>query len=624
MATEATDAMNPQTHSFEAEIQQLLNIVVHSLYTEREIFVRELVSNAADALEKARHEVLLREDVEGRDAELVIRIVTDKEGRRFSIVDNGIGMSREELVENLGRIAHSGTREFLARAAEAKQDAGSVNLIGQFGVGFYSAFMAAERVVVTTRSIEPGSVGWRWESDGTGTYTISEAPGAERGTRIEVLLKEDAAEFAEAGRIKDLIRRFSNFVPFPIEVDGERVNTVQAIWTRNKSEITDEEYTEFYKFIANAWDEPLMHQHFSADAPLAIRALLFVPKSNPEAMGFGRTEPGVDLYCRRVLIEKRPEKFLPEWMRFVRGVVDSDDLPLNISRETLQDSALVKKLSRVITGRFLRFLDERAKKEPETFKTFFETFGRFLKEGAALDHEHRGELAKLLRFETSRTEPGETVALSEYVGRMKEDQADIYYINGASRVAIESGPYIEAFRARDIEVVYTFDQLDDFVFDQLGEFDGKKLKSADTGDLDLGEVGGEGEELSREEADGLAGWMKGRLGDRIGSVRTSKRLVDNPAMVTMEGGMTASMQRLMAAMSKDAPPMGGAMALEINPRHPVIRRLATLRTEDEGLAGELAEQLADNALLAAGMLADPRAMIARLNRLVEKAAGVSG
>lgn len=624
MATEATDAMNPQTHSFEAEIQQLLNIVVHSLYTEREIFVRELVSNAADALEKARHEVLLREDVEGRDAELVIRIVTDKEGRRFSIVDNGIGMSREELVENLGRIAHSGTREFLARAAEAKQDAGSVNLIGQFGVGFYSAFMAAERVVVTTRSIEPGSEGWRWESDGAGTYTVSEAPGAERGTRIEVHLKEDAGEFAEAGRIKDLIRRFSNFVPFPIEVDGERVNTVQAIWTRNKSEITGEEYTEFYKFIANAWDEPLMHQHFSADAPLAIRALLFVPKSNPEAMGFGRTEPGVDLYCRRVLIEKRPEKFLPEWMRFVRGVVDSDDLPLNISRETLQDSALVKKLSRVITGRFLRFLDEQAKKEPETFKTFFETFGRFLKEGAALDHEHRGELAKLLRFETSRTEPGETVPLSDYVGRMKEDQTDIYYINGASREAIESGPYIEGFRARDIEVVYTFDQLDDFVFDQMGEFDGKKLKSADTGDLDLGEVGGEGEVLSREEAEALAGWMKGRLGDRIGSVRTSKRLVDNPAMVTMEGGMTASMQRLMAAMSKDAPPMGGAMALEINPRHPVIRRLAALRTEDEGLAGELAEQLADNALLAAGMLADPRAMIARLNRLVEKAAGVSG
>lgn len=626
MSTQAQDQQARETHSFQAEITQLLDIVINSLYTDKEIFVRELISNANDALERFRHESLVNPDLPGKDTPLEIRIKLDKEAKTFVIEDTGVGMTREDLVSNLGTIAKSGTKEFVRNALATAKDS-AANLIGQFGVGFYSAFMVAERVVVETRSFREGAEGLAWESEGAGSYAIEPREGLERGTRITVYLKEEHEDFSDAATVREIVRKFSSFVSFPVIVDGEKANTVQAIWTRPKAEITGEEYTEFYKFIANAGDEPTYRLHFSADVPLAINALLFVPGDTMERMGFGRMEPGVDLYCKKILIEKHPENLLPDWLRFVRGVIDSDDLPLNISRETMQDSALIRKLSRVITKRFLKALNEEAGRDEEKYASFFERFGRFIKEGLTTDFTYREELAKLLRFESSATEPGKLTSLDAYIGRMPEGQKDIYHISGPSREAIEAGPYIEALRERGYEVIYNFDQIDDFVYDNLATYQEKALKSADRGDLDLPDVEKKDgqEELTKEQCEELCGWMKEHLGERIGSVRTSRRLVGNPAIAVTEGGMTANMQRLLSAISKDAAPMGGsAMTLEINPRSPFIQRLYALKGEDAGFARLLTDQLHDNALLAAGVLADPRAMAGRLNTLLNKAAGVGG
>lgn len=628
MTTVAETSTPPETHQFQAEIRQLLDIVIHSLYTDREIFVRELTSNASDALEKVRHKFLVKPDLPGAQDTLKIQISVDKDAKTFTIADNGIGMTRQELTDNLGTIARSGTKQFLTNAMAAAKS-GDLHLIGQFGVGFYSAFMVAKKVVVETRSFAPDAEGWVWESEGTGTYTVAPKAGLLRGTKITVHLKDDekegATEFAEEWRIKNIIQKFSNFVPFPVEVNDEKVNTVQAIWTRNKNDVTDAEYNEFYKFISNDHDDARYRLHFTSDAPIDIRALLFVPKDSMERFGMGRQDPGVDLYCRKVMIQKHPEHLLPEWMRFVKGLIDSDDLPLNISRETLQDSALIRKLSKVITGRFLKFLAEESQRDPIAFDDFHNTFGRFLKEGVVSDYANREELSKLLRFETSFTEPGKKTSLTEYVSRMKDGQKGIYYINGPSREAIEAGPYVEALRAREYEVIYNLEQIDDFVFDHMNEFDSKPLQSADKGDLDLPPLeAGEGEELSSADADALSGWMKSHYGDRIGSVRASKRLVNNPGLIVTEGHFTATMQRLMAAMKQSGPAEtdGKSLTLEINTRHPLIRKINALRTTDEAFAGQLADQLADNAMLAAGLLLDPRAMVERLNKLLNKAAGV--
>jgi TNF receptor-associated protein 1 len=622
--TPQAETVPGERHAFQAEIRQLLDIVIHSLYTEREIFVRELISNAADALEKFRHEALIREDLPERDRELEVRIALDDQARVFSISDSGIGMTREEIVTNLGTIAHSGTKEFLARLAQSGGK--DVNLIGQFGVGFYSAFMVAKKVTVETRSYQSDpekgdSQGWVWESDGSGEYTLTPKEGLSRGTTITIELKDDASEFANESRIKGIIRHFSSFVPFPVYVKGEKVNTVQALWTRPKGEITEEEYTEFYRFVANAVDEPTYRLHFSADAPLAINALLFVPPDNIERLGFGRVKPGVDLYCRKVLILRHPEELLPEWMRFLRGVIDSEDLPLNISREMLQDNRLVRKLSNVISGRFIKFLEEQAKSDPEKFDKFYKVYGTFLKEGVTQDFVHGKDLAKLLRFESSATEAGKTTTLAEYVGRMKDGQKEIYYINGPSREAIEAGPYLEAFKARGIEVLYTHEPIDDFVLSNLGEFEEKRFVSADSGDLDLpgDEPQAEGEALLESDAWALCGWLKEKLGERVREVKISHRLVESPAVVTTEGPMSSAMQRVMMAVNRDgAAP--GMMKLEINPRHELVKRLHVLRGSDEAFAKDLAEQMLDNALLAAGLLLDPRGMVGRMNRLLERAA----
>jgi molecular chaperone HtpG len=620
------------TFEFKAETKKLLDIVINSLYTEKDVFVRELISNAADALEKFRHESLTATDVFDDHLPLEITIDLDEEKNTLTITDTGIGMTREELENNLGTIAHSGSNTYLTELVEAAQK--DVSLIGQFGVGFYAAFMAGATVRVQTRSWDK-SEGNEWVSDGTGSFTISEMEGLHRGTKIIVELKDDAKDYAQEWKVSSIIKQYSSFVSFPIKLGGEVVNTVQALWTKGKSEITEEEYTEFYKFVANATTDPMYKLHFSADAPLAINALLFVPTENFEGFGFGKVDPGVNLYCQRILIDQHSKTILPEWLRFLKGVVDSEDLPLNISRQALQDNALVAKIRKVITKRFLKYLDEQAKKDPEKYLEFWATFGIYLKEGATSDYEYQKEIGKLLRFESSKSEADKPVSLADYVLRMNPDQEEIYFINGPNRGAIEAGPYVEMFKQKDIEILYTLEPIDDFVLNHLGEFEGKKLVSADRADLSLSKDGEEdkdketttGEEKQAgEDMDALTKWMQEVLADEVSEVAVSKRLVDAPAMiVNPDSYMTSSMERIMAANRKDQGIPGmekSKKKLEINPKNDLIIRLFELQKSDAEFAAQVAHQIHDNAMIQAGLIVDPLKMVERnykiLGRVVKK------
>ena len=604
-----------QTHTFQAEIQQLLDIVIHSVYTDKEVFIRELVSNAADACEKFRFRQSGGDSpVFEPEVEPKITVKLDEEANTVTIIDTGIGMTEGDLAANLGTIAHSGTKAFFQQLAEQKQT-GS-NLIGQFGVGFYSAFMVADKVTVESRSWEPDERGHKWESQGAAGYTIEPAEGLPRGTRITLHLKEDAKEFAKEHRAETVIKRYSNFVQFPIELNDKQVNTVQALWTRNKNEITEEEYKEFYQFVGHDFDEPQYRLHYSADAPLAIRALLFVPKRNMETMGFGKTDPEINLYCKKVLIEPKAKGLLPEWLRFARGVVDSEDLPLSISRERMQDSALMEKLKTVITKRFLKFLGEEAEKDADKFAEFYQEFHRFLKEGLLTDYAHQDTIAKLLRFESSFTAKGKTTSLDDYIARMKDDQKEIYYLTTYNRESAESAPYYEVFRSRGYEVLFLYDPADEFVMERLANYNEKTLVSAEKADLKLEEDNKEG--LSEDQSKELTGWIKTKLDQNVEEVRASARLVDSPVvLLAKDKEMTATMRQMMRQMGRenDLPPL--AMDLEINPQHPVIVRLNDLRSSDEKLAGQVTEQLLDNARIMAGLMEDPRTMVKRLNALLE-------
>lgn len=607
----------PESHQFQAEIQQLLNIVIHSLYTDKEIFVRELISNGADACEKLRFHLAAGKPVHQSDVAPSIAVTTDEAAGTITITDTGLGMTHGELVENLGTIAHSGTKAFLKQLAEDKKP--DVGLIGQFGVGFYSAFMVAKKVTVLSRSFAADEQGWQWTSEGMGGYDLAPANDLPRGTKITLELKDDAKEFAQSTTTERIIQRYSSFVPFPIELNGKRLNTVQAIWARNKSEIKDEEYNEFYTFVGHDHEKPAFRLHFTADAPLAIQALLFVPQRNFETLGMGRIDSEVNLYCRKVLIQAKAKGLFPEWLRFLKGVVDSEDLPLNISRETMQDTSLMQKLNKVLTSRFLKFLDEQAAKDPEAYDKFYHEYQRFLKEGVVTDFTHKEALGKLLRFESSTTEKGKLTSLADYVKRMPSEQKEIYCLLATNRAAAEASPYYEVFRDRKFEVLFLYDAWDEFVTDHLHTFEGKSLKLAEKADLNVNEPKKDGV-LSEEAAKSLAQWLKESLGDKVGEVRTSQRLVDSPAVVVdSDKFMTANMRRMMKAMKKDAgedEPL--KHDLEINAAHPIITRLDAMRQKDAALAASVAEQVLDNARVAAGLLEDPRTMLNRLNQLLEK------
>ncbi len=609
-----------EKHHFQAEIQQLLDIVIHSLYTDKEIFVRELISNAADACEKLRFLQSSGTEIHQPEVAPEIHIQTDDKLGLITISDSGIGMTHADLVQNLGTIAHSGTKAFLSQLAEQNKKA-DAQLIGKFGVGFYSAFMAAGKVSVHSRAYLPQEQGWVWTSEGANGYEIEQAQDLPRGTRIVLTLKDDAKAFSEESKLEGIIKRYSNFVQFPIHLNGKRINTVQAIWSRSQSEVKEEEYNEFYQYLGHDQDKPLYRLHFNSDAPLSIQSLLFVPAKNWESMGMGRIDSDVHLYCRKVLIQSKAKDLFPEWLRFLKGVVDSEDLPLNISRESMQDSTLMQRLNNALTGKFIKFLGEQAEKDAAAYETFYAEYQRFIKEGVATDYTHREGLGKLLRYETSTTKKGELTSLSAYVTRMGAEQKEIYYLLAPNREAAEASPYYEVFLSRGTEVVFMYDPWDEFVMEHLHTFEGKTLKAAEKADLGLEKT--EGESLSEADGAALAKWMKETLGEAVREVRISQRLVESPAvLVDSDKYMTSSMRRILKAAGKGQEGSGNApQDLEINPRSPIIIRLSAQRGADAALAGTVTEQLLDNARVSAGLLEDPRAMLKRMNELLERVLG---
>ena len=605
------------TMEFQAETKKLLDIVANSLYTDKEVFVRELVSNASDALEKRRHAALTSEGAEAEAGEaaageMQIRVTTDADANTLTIEDSGIGMTRDELIANLGTIARSGSRNFL-QSLEGGQ-AAATNVIGQFGVGFYSVFMVADRVTVYSRCVGADDA-YCWRSSGDGAYELSEAENVAPGTKIVIELKADEKSFASRFAIEQNIRKYSNFVGFPIVVDGERVNTVEAIWGKSKNEVTEEEHADFYRYVSQGFDEPRFTLHFRADAPVDIKAIFYVPQTHMEKWGMARQEPGVHLYSRKVLIQPRAEKLLPEWMRFLKGVVDSEDLPLNISRESMQDSMLMRKLNTVLSKRVIKFLQQQAKDDEAKYLDFFREFGQYIKEGVYSDFASKEEAAKLLRFESSTAKEGELISLDDYISRMVPAQDDqIYFLLASSRETALSSAYLESLKAKDVEVLLLYSTVDEFVMTNLMSYSGKSLLSAENAKLSL-DTPAEGSSLSEADAAALKEWLASAV-DGIKEVRLSSRLVDSPAIVVDHE--SAAMRKMMGMVEAGKAPELGPQVLEINGGHPIIRQLSATHAAQPELAAKVGAQLYANALIAAGLLDDPRTILANLNSILEE------
>lgn len=623
-----------ETRAFEAEVSQVLHLVTHSLYSHKEIFLRELISNASDACDKLRFAALSDPTLAADDAELRIEISFDRDARTLTIRDNGIGMTRDEVVENIGTIARSGTRKFLeSLSGDARKD---TQLIGQFGVGFYSAFIVADKVTLITRKAgAPASESVRWESAGGGEYTLETVDAAARGTSVTLHLKEDETEFLDAWKLRDLIARYSDHVAFPIRLpkqkDGtptdeyETVNHASALWTRPKAELKDEDYQSFYKSITHDFNDALSWTHNRVEGAQTYTLLLYVPEKPPfDALFSGRDErKGLKLYIRRVFIMDASEQLLPAYLRFVRGVVDSDDLPLNVSREILQENRLLAQIRAACVKRVLDLLDKLAANEPEKFRKFTDAFGNVLKEGIAEDTANRDRIAKLLRFASTKSEGTQkSVSLDDYISRMAVGQDVIWYITADSHAAARNSPQIEALKARDTEVLLLSDRIDEWMIGYLGEYAGKKLRNAAKGDLDTA-APDEAEAGKRAEAEraaaGVVGKIKDLLGARVSDVRVSTRLTESPSCLVLgEHDMALHMQRLLREAGHEVP--ANAPVLEINPSHPLVRKLES--ETDAARAEDLGMLLFDEARLASGdQLDDPAAFIARVNRVLLRTQG---
>ena len=625
-----TASSEPQTFSFQAEIKQLLHLLAHSLYQSKEIALRELISNASDALDKQRYASLT--DPSRRDdtpPEIVLE--GRKDAGELVVRDNGVGMTRDELVTNLGTIAHSGSREFLKTAAKAgpEPEGSALKLIGQFGVGFYSAFMIADRVRVRTRSGQ-GPEGWEWESDGTGSFRVGPAEGLGRGTEVVLHLKDDAKDFADDGKLRSVVRRYSGFVPHPIKIGGEVANAQKPIWVEPKGQVTEEQYRQFYQHLTHRSDEsPLWHVHLAADSPIQFRAILYCPPTNLERLGFGRQEHGLSLCAKRVLVQNDCRELLPEYLRFLDGLVDSEDLPLNVSRETLQDNSVIRKIrTTLVKGAFDR-LQKLADESPETFLRFYRQFGTALKEGIPRDPANRDRVARLLRFASTHAEdPDAPASLDDYVKRSPEGQAAIYYLGGPDLAAVKKSPNLEIFRRRGLEVLYLTDPVDEFVVSALGVYDGRKVVSIDAADVELPPVDATKDadepEAGGDDPAGLArliALFREALGDRVKDVRESKRLTESPCcLVNADGGMSVQMQRILKMADKEF--AASSRILELNPGAPLVRRLERLSLvrDHDAFLRDCALQLWADALLLEGTVAEPEATVARSQSFMAEAA----
>ncbi len=621
-----------ETLEFQAEVQQLLNLMIHSVYSDREVFLRELVSNASDAIDKLRFEALKNEALYEDDGELKIRISFDPKARTITVADNGIGMDRDDVVENLGTIAHSGTRRFLeALTGDQKKDA---QLIGQFGVGFYSAFVVADRVEVFSRKagVDP-RYGVHWSSDGKGAYTVETVGRPRRGTEVVLHLPKAQEEFCDGLRLRTIVRKYSDHISVPIEMpveSGEKdeqpdaaeaweaVNRASALWMRPKSEVSDDDYKELYKHVAHDFEEPLTWLHNRVEGRQSYVSLLYLPKRPPFDLYDQKPAHGVKLYVRRVFITEDTEHLMPRYMRFVRGVVDSDDLPLNISREMLQHNPMINTIRAASVKRILDRLERMAKKEPEDYAAFWKAFGRVFKEGVAEDHANKERIAQLLRFSSTHEEKEEAdVTLDDYIARMKDGHEKIYYVTAESFNAARNSPHLEVFRRHGVEVLLLPDPVDEWLVTHLHEYQGKTLVSVAKGRLDLDELADESEKQAHEEKEkafeGLCGRLKEALEERVDEVRVSHRLTDSPAcLVVGEYDFGMGVQRLLKAAGHALP--AGRPTLEINPDHPVIERL---EAQSEERFKDWALTLFEQSLLAeGGQLEDPAAYVKRVNGLL--------
>eukprot|EP01038_Epipyxis_sp_PR26KG_P005772 gene5772-7969_t len=628
---------------FQAETRKLLDIVTNSIYTDKEVFLRELISNASDALEKLRYNQSTGVGIQADSAPLEINIITDTTNNTITLIDNGIGMTRTELVSNLGTIARSGSKQFVQEVKEksGSSDRDAEGIIGQFGVGFYSSFMVSDTVSVESISAAESELitAHKWSSDGSGVFKIEEiqpSDGMTHGSKIIMQLKDSCKEFTETERVKSIIQRYSNFVAFPIKLNGELVNTVSAIWTQDKAFVTEEQYTEFYKFISNAYDKPRYKLHFRTDAPLDLKCLFFIPFFHPEKFGLGRMPLGVNLYSRKVLIESKPKDLLPEWLRFVKGVVDSEDLPLSLSREKPQDSKLLARIKDVLTRKIIRFLDEKARNEPESYREFFIEYSRFLKEGVCSDHQFMEPISKLLLFESSIKKEGELISLDDYISRCGPEQKKIYFLMAPNRESAFASPYYETFKKHDREVLFTYSTADDFVFSNLKKYEGRSIVSAETSTIDLAkespvdldaekskeesESTDSTSKLSEEESKEFCTWLAKSLGNRVRKVIVSTRLSDSPAIITDHE--SAALRKMLKMVDQAETGKGAAyvdvppQTLEINPNHPIVVGLFSIREKSSSTANMIAEQLLDNCLIAAGLVDDPRYMLQRINKLM--------
>jgi len=617
----------PESYGFKAEIQQLLSILAHSLYKDRDIFLRELVSNASDALTRLQFEALTNNNLLDAEAELAVRIDVPETGegetKLIIVRDSGIGMTHDEIVRNLGTIAQSGAREFMARLNKGDIDPSEV--IGQFGVGFYSVFMVASRVRVVSRSYLRDAPAVAWTSDGGDTFAVEAADKSDRGTEIHIELKPDAAEFANAWRLKQIVKKYSDYVRFPIYVNDEQANQRESLWRKLPAEVKEDDYRQFYRQLSMDFEEPLLTVHFSSDAPVQVRALVFVPGRRDRGVLATRREPGVMLYAHNVLIQEYCTDLLPAWLSFVDGVVDSEDLPLNVSRETVQNNRLMGQLGKTIRNRILRELKRLSENDSGKYDQFITEYGSVLKEGLATDPGAREEILPLLRYQTTRS-GGQRVSLDEYIGRMPETQSEIYYVLADSLNAAARSPHLDAFRGRDLEVLYWHEPLDIFLAPMLGQYREKPFRNVADADVQLPESGDEAPSNELEtvtpepDFNRFVGRCVTTLGDRVTEVRASRVLRDNPARLVATEAREADMQRIYRMMGRDyeAP----RHILELNRDHALIASLAALTTAqpDSPLINLAIEQLYAGALLQEGLLADPSEMLPRVQQLLQMAA----
>jgi molecular chaperone HtpG len=623
--------IHKQKIEFKAETKKLLDILVHSLYTSRDIFLRELISNASDALDKIRFESNKGTDIADKDLPLEIKVLFDDKKNIITITDTGIGMTRDELIANIGTIAKSGSEEFLKQLSESKEAIN--NIIGRFGIGFYSVFMVAKEVVIKTRSFKKDEKAVEWKSDGLGEYEIADIDDQiNRGTTIEIHLKDETKEFAEKYRLESVIKKHSNFISFPIFLENEKINTVAAIWREPKSSIKKEQYTEFYKFLTYDNEEPFETIHSSVDAPIQYNSLLFIPKKSYEYWRFNRDDYGLDLYVRRVLIQHQNKDLLPEYLSFVKGVVDSEDLPLNISRETLQENVIFSKIANTVTSNVLSHLTKIAKDSPERYTEFWNEHGRIFKLGY-MDFTNTDKYQQLLRFNSSASkDEKELISLEDYVGRMKKDQKEIYYALGTSREAIDLNPHLEIFKSKGLEVFYLYDPVDEFVVTSIRkhkDFDFKSVDGINLKELDkLEDVdkSDEPKEKFSKEDDKAFGKlllkMKEILGDRVTEVHESKRLKGSPScLINSDDSMSSTMQKILKMSNQGMAMPAQKRLMEINKDHKLIHNMLNVFKKDEKdqFIIDTTEQLYESALLLEGNLEDPHKLVNRLNKMLTEA-----